>query len=314
MLTDTTLTVYGSSSKQAVSRAHYLSTPAMKTAGHYALLFDIGGNKFRLETVSDTLVTGTAEYPLIGGAVARNGDYALITQGSSYASCFSTIEVFNAKGESKYRWDNSEFYIIGAALSADGKYLAVCGVSAKDGGLLSCVMIRNVRTNGELARYELPDSTCFAVDFTNTGTLFAVCDNKVLTSGNYGNSKEEFPITGTLQAYDISYECGAVIYESTGTGDDAGMLTLFDSRGDKRTQKEIPLHGISVSLGENGCCLLGRGGITAVRLSGETVGSWDAEVSAADILIIGSRAYIVEGISISQIKLNKTDETGSTAA
>lgn len=305
VLTDTNMTVYNSASKQVTSRAHYMTTPAMKTSGRYALLMDIGGTKYRLEAISDTLVAEKTGNVIIGGAMARNGSFAIITQGSDYNnSMLSSAEVYDCKGNVLHKWHSAEHYITDAALSADGKYLAMCGVWAKDGELLSCIIMHKVGSKGELAKIDLPKTLCLSLEFTNTNTLYAVCDNKLVVVNGYGSEHESFEYNGTLQAYDISYENGAAVYTAPVMGESSGVLTLYDSRGQKRFDKQVPLYGVSVSLDETGCCVLGRGGLMAYHLSGEQINSWETGVSAEDILLIGSRAYLIEGISIEQYKLH----------
>lgn len=305
VLTDTNLTVYNTSSKQVASRAHYMTTPAMKTAGRYALLMDIGGTKYRVEAISDTLVEQKAEKVIIGGALARNGSYAIITQGSDYSnSKLSSVEVFDINGEPIHIWHSADHYITEAALSADGRYLAVCGVWAREGELLSCIMIHKMGSKEEVARIELPKSLGLSLEFTNTGTLYAVCDNQIVVINGYGSEHKSYEYNGTLQAYDINYENGAAVYTSPVLGESAGILTTYDSRGQKRFEKNVPLYGVSVSLGDNGCCVLGRGGATAFHLSGEQLNSWETGISAENVLLIGSRAYIIEGISVEQYKVS----------
>lgn len=308
LLTDTSLTVYNTSSKQMMSRAHYLNSPSMKTAGRYALLIDLGGTKYSFEAISGTLASGSTEKPLIGGAVSRNGRFAVITQGSSYnSSMLSHVQVFDHNGELLHSWHSAYYYITDAALSADGKYLAMAGVTAKDGELCSCIILHKVGKDGTLKEIELNGSLCLSLEYTNTGTLYAVCNNALAVITELGEKLELKEYEGTLQAYDISYDTGAAIYVSTSSDDSSGLLTMYDSRGTLRWSKEVELHGIAVSLGERGCCVLGRGGVIAYSLIGDRLGSWSAAVAANDILILGSRAYMVEGISLSQINLNRDE-------
>ncbi len=314
VLTDTAMAVYNASSKQVMNRAHYLGTPAMKTAGRYALLTDIGGTKYQLETVSGTLASGSTDMPVIGGAVSRGGRFAIITQGSSYStSKLSMVEVFSRDGEPLHIWHSAFYYITEAALSPDGKYLAMAGVSAKDGILHSSIIIHRVGKEGTLREIELSGSLCLTLEYTNTGVLYAVCDNRLAVIDSLGENVELLGYNGTLQAYDISCDTGAAVYTSTSPDEASGMLTLYDSRGQLRWTKEVALHGIAVSLSSNGCCVLGRGSMNAYSLIGENLGSWSAAVSADDVLMLGSRAYMVEGISISQINLNRSETADSSS-
>lgn len=304
VLTDTNLTIYNTSSKQVASRAHYMTNPAMKTAGRFGLLMDIGGTKYRLEAISDTLIEQKSQNVIIGGAVARNGKYVIVTQDSSHTSSeLSIVEGFNPDGESFHLWRSEEQYITEAAFSADASYLALSGVWAKEGELVTNIIIQKIGDKTAEKRIEIPNALGLSLQFTNTGTLYAVCDNCLVVIEGYGAEHKIYEYNGTLQAYDISFENGAAVYTAPVVGEPSGILTAYDSRGQKRFDKEVPLYGVSLSIGDNNCCVLGRGGAVAYHLSGEKLNSWDTGISAENILVVGNRAYVIEGISIEQYKI-----------
>ena len=100
-LTDTSFSLYNASSKQVFTRTHFMSSPAMKVSGRYALLMDIGNKSYRLEGLSKTICTGETNDMIISGDVAPGGRFAIVMQGLSlYSSRPSSIEVFDRKGGS----------------------------------------------------------------------------------------------------------------------------------------------------------------------------------------------------------------------
>ena len=320
VLTDSTFSIFNHSSKQAVSRAHHMSNPGMKTAGRYALVFDIGKKLVRLETASDTLAELSCHGTIVSGAISRNGRFAVaLSAPEDGTSAISRVVVYDKSGQWIYRYNTSTHYINDIALSPDGKYIAMSGITAKDGIMQSTLMIHKVLENTDgmtedeirkkavVATFEQPDNTFLSLEFTNTNTLFAIGTAKVFIVDDFGKSSRVVDLVGSLMAFDVDYDCGAAVYTTEILDGDIGNLQLFDTRGQLRFAKEVPLYGVSVSLDTTGCCVLGRGELHCYRLSGEQLGRWDAGVTASSVQMIDRRAYISDGITIKPTELTATD-------
>ena len=309
VLSDTSFTVYNSSSKEAASRAHFMSSPAMNAAGRYAVLIDVGGKHYRLETISKTLVNGTTDNNLLSCAASRNGRFALVMQGGAQSSgMISTVEVYDRNGEWLHRWSSSDCYVTGAALSADGKYLAMCGLSAKGGIFESVVIVQKVGAEGDLARYTRSDNVYFSLGYTSTGTLFAIGSKVVLSVSDYSGESSEYALDGEPAAADIDYDSGAAVYTTQVAESDSGSLVVFDTYGQVRYKNDIPLYGVAVSLSESGCCVLGRGELRGYRLDGGLLGTWDAGATVSGCVMMGRTVYACDGVSVSKTAMRQQDE------
>lgn len=305
-LSDNMFLVYSGSSGEAISDSHYMSSPAMKTAGRYALVYDIGSKRYLLEATSGCLASGTTENPIIAAAVSRSGSYCLVQQGSSYSSSFvSSVEVYSLSGELLHKWHSAEWHIIGAALSSDGSCLALSGVGAKDGILQSVIILHTVGSDQELTRIIESDNIYIDLEFTVNNVLFAVGNEKLTIVKNRGKEHESVALSGELVAYDVNYNYGLALFTSDDSGADSGELTMYDARGRERYTVAVPLEGLSVSLYDSGCCILGRGELRAYHNSGELYGVWEVELGCSDVLAIGGKAYLLEGVKISQQKIRK---------
>ncbi|MBE6753780.1 MAG: hypothetical protein E7559_05465 [Ruminococcaceae bacterium] len=304
VLSDSTTSVLNRSGKEAVNSTHSMTNPGMKTAGRYALVFDIGQKKARLETAAGTLSTASTEYPIISGAVSRKGDFALVTKGSTHsASMISDVNVYDRKGEWTYKYHHAMYYINDAALSGNGKYLAVSGISAEEGKLKSVVMVYRVGEEKPRATLTQQDNIFLALEFTSADTLYCIGDKVMLVVDDYGESYATVNLAGELMAYDIEYDCGAAVYTSLIQNIDTGNLQVFDVHGQLRFSEDVPLYGTAVSLDAAGCCVLGRGKMNGYRLSGELFGEWDVGITASDVELIDREAYVSDGIIVSHIHI-----------
>lgn len=297
LLSDTSLTIYNSSAREAASRAHFMSSPAMKTSGRYAVLVDLGSTDYRVETISETIAAGDAERSLISCAVSQNCRYALVMQGSSYGeSWLSSVEVFDREGTSLHKWHCADWYITDAALSADGQYLAMAGVNSHEGELSSAIIIHRVGNTEQVAEHTLNGNYYLSLEYNSAGTLFAVGSTATTVITEDGTARENITHGGSLTAFDICYDGGvAICVEDEITS----RVTVYDARGRERCSVEADFAIRNTSLSDEACAILGDGNLMLIRLDGTLIGREEANATTGGLLLVDRRPYTVDGMRIS---------------
>ena len=301
LLSDTSLTIYDETAREAAVRAHFMSSPSMKVAGRYAVVFDLGSTDYRLDAAAENIITGNAERPVIGCAVSRNCRYALVMQGSSLGeSWLSSVEVYDREGSSLHKWHCADWYLTEAALSPDGKYLALAGVNASGGELASAIIIQKVGSKEQLAEYVLSGNICLSLEYNNDGTLFAVGSSAMTVISDNGSHRTDIDYSGTLSAYDVCYDGGAVICSSDELGTTA---RVYDARGRERCSYRVESDVQNVSLSDEACVLLGDGILTALLLDGTLISQTEANATVGGLLLIDRTVYTVDGMRVSSLNL-----------
>lgn len=302
LLSDTSLTIYDDTAREAAVRAHFMSSPAMKVSGRYAVVFDLGSTGYRVESAAETIATGDAERTLISCAVSRNCRYALVMQGSSMGeSWLSSVDVFDREGNSIHKWHCADWYITDAALSPDGRYLALAGVNAAKGDLTSVIIIQKVGSKEQVAEYVLSDNICMSLEYNNEGTLFAVGSNALTVVTEKGSVREDITYSGSLSAYDVCYDSGAVIC----TFDELGTTAkVYDAYGRERFSYRAEGAIQNAALSDEACALLGDGYIEAIRLDGSLISRSEGNATLGGLLLNDRTAYIVDGMHISSRDLH----------
>ncbi len=301
LLSDTSLTIYDETAREAAVRAHFMSSPAMKVAGRYAVVFDLGSTDYRVDAAADNIITGDAERPIISCAVSRNCCYALVMQGSSKGeSWLSSVEVFDREGSSLHKWHCADWYLTDAALSADGRYLALAGVNARAGELTSAIIIQKTGSMDQVAEYVLSGNIVLSLEYNNDGTLFAVGSTALTVVTENGGHREDIAYDGVLAAHDVCYDGGAVICTSDELGTTARVV---DARGRERCTYRVDSDVQNVALSDEACALLGDGILTAIRLDGTLITQTEANATTGGLLLIDRTAYTVDGMRVSNLKL-----------
>ena len=287
VLTDTAMTVYNKKGMAAIITPHYMANPAMHTNGHYALVYDVGGERFRVETASGTLTTGKTESNIISACIARCGRYAIVSEESTR---LSQVYVYDSDGNALFGWHSADYYINSVALSDSGKYLTVCGLNASEGVICSAVIVFSIDDNAEIARQVFEDELLLDVGYTKSGCAIAVGEKKVICISDDAKTINKTELGSKVCAYDIDNESGAAVCTSD---IDCSVLRVFDTRGRERFTAKTDDAVTDVSMSGNHVCVLLQGAAKVFNSSGDLKQSFTTAVDANKVITIGNKAFIL---------------------
>lgn len=302
LLSDTALTIYNESANETAVRTHFMSSPAMKTAGRYAVIVDLGSTDYRVEAIAETIATGDTDFPILSCAVSHNCSYAMVMQGSSRGEAWlSSVEVFDRAGTSIHTWHCIDWYLTDAALSADGKYLALSGIDASEGELSSVVIVQEVGVDEIIATYPMDDNFYLHLEYSNDGTLFAIGSKVLTVITENGSERKNIEYTGDITAYDVCFDGGVAVCTENELN---STLTIYDVRGRERCSATLDYVVQNISLSDEACAALGEGSLTALRLDGTVIGTSEANATVGGLLLMDRSAYTVDGMRISRWEWN----------
>lgn len=124
----------------AVQLAHV----AVSALDDHAVVYNIGGTELYLFDAGGLIKQLTLEGEIYSVQMGEGGRFAVTLKKSGYktAAC-----VYNGKGEVQYAFNSAENYLMTAALSENGKYLAAAAMSQNEGSFVSSLLL--YRTNSE---------------------------------------------------------------------------------------------------------------------------------------------------------------------
>ena len=227
LLTDITFSVYDTQGREVVSDSHSFGSPAMETAGVYSLLFDRMGKDYALRTISQIIAKGTAEESIICADVSESGHFVLVTTSQTTNA---KVTVFSAKGQTKHKWKSVDYKISDVAISPSGKYIALCGVSSKNGNLVSTVIVQKVGAKENLKEFTFEDTLIFDIQYDGNNRIIGIGDDMVACldvrdDSNAGYSYDD----RTLNCYDIADNGDiALVFSKNFDGRNASVVVLND--------------------------------------------------------------------------------------
>lgn len=299
ILSDTSLTVLNSTAKELVSRQHSFNSPVIKADSSHMLLYNLGGKGCRIETLNKTVKNFNADKKILSGALAANGRYALLTESAGYCG---ELTAYTDDGKVKSRYWFSDYYPTAVALNPDGTKVAVTGVSAKDGALVSAVYIIDLNTDKTSAPLAVfSENMLFSISWDSSSTIVAVGDRaaEIIDAGSM--AKHSYDYGGMLlTAYATDSGRTALGLSAYENSADA-KIVVIDKAGQPTVTAKFGSTVESVSVYGQTAAALAGGTAYFYSLSSSSVNKINAGSDARAIALRDeSSAYI---LGVSEIRL-----------
>lgn len=247
LLTDTSLVAFNANGGEVMRRQHNYSDPILIANGRYMLVAEIGGKRFRLETMSDTVLQVTAdnlsedkktsvldtalENPIISADVRADGTVALVTFSSG--SYTSEVLVYSPSGKLQYRQRYVSMQAVDVALSADKQDVAVAGIEADNGAMRSTLRVHALRSQENTPRREYTgrDVMLSRVAYLEGEELVAIGDTQTWVVHADSDLDKRITYEQQLVGYTIADNAVGLALHKYGAGD-GGELVWVDHRGE----------------------------------------------------------------------------------
>lgn len=243
LLTDTSLVALNAKGGEVMRRQHNFSDPILMTAGKYMLVAELGGRRFRLETMPETILDVTSdnlsadkkseildnkiENPILSANVRADGTVALITESSQ--SYTSEVLVYTPSGKLTYRQQYATMLATDVALSPDERDVAVAGIEAKDGEIQSLLRVHDLESEETQPRKEYTgEGTMLCrVSYFAGGRLAAIGDTETWIVDAGGSLDERISYEqNQLVGYTVGETMVGLALQKYGSGDGGEVMRL----------------------------------------------------------------------------------------
>ena len=137
MLSETQTIIYSDSGKRIGSDIHGYANPVIKTNSKRALIYDRGGNKFKVLSKNTLIGDKTVSADIVFAVISDSGYVAVATQEDRYLGC---LTVYNNELEEIYKWYSSEYQLVDACFYSNSNGCAVLCYGAESGKMNSAVI------------------------------------------------------------------------------------------------------------------------------------------------------------------------------
>ena len=150
------------------------------------MVYNVGSTGYRVDNAGDTQRNETTEDVIMAGDVAENGKYAVVTETKGYPSY---LTVYLEDGSPQYTYRFANCYVIDVALSEDGNSVAVAGLSAAEGQMVSELYLLDTHQEEPQAVAQFENTMLLQVEYCD-GRALAVGDTLTVSMDSGGNKTQ----------------------------------------------------------------------------------------------------------------------------
>lgn len=167
--------------KEQYTFSHGFSNPILKNSGVYALIYDQGAEKMRLDNTSENIYEFSAENDILCADVAKNGTVATAQTASDTVS---QIIVYNESLKVKATIPVSYGYVVNIAVNNSGGKVAFVALNSEGAQLKPKLFVYSVGDDSPLAQLDLPSGNVAELAYSSDN-LYVVADSYLsVVTGN----------------------------------------------------------------------------------------------------------------------------------
>jgi hypothetical protein len=292
ILTPSSFTVLnGTDGEVQYTFEHGYSNPILESSGIYSLVYDQGGNNFRLDTTSDSVYEEDTSNLILCADVAKNGSVAIATT-SNEKLC--DIVVYSKSLVKLMEISISNGYVVSIDISDNGKNVAVAVVTGENANLKTTVYTYNISSSADSEKaVELPQGSI--IDLKYSGSNILVTGDSYAGVIKNSEKYQEIYAKDDISTCSIAYTPSGdliLVYNSYSNSTD-NVIARINKNG--KIKKEINVSGSikSVTAGSSLVSVLTNSEILTYNLSdGSKKSSLSTDDSAKSICCLGSEIYI----------------------
>lgn len=170
---DTSAIVLNSNAGVYLDSQHSYAKPVMKTNKGYAIVYNSDATGYEILNRNSVVYSGTASKKIFDADVSSGGVYGVLTYGDDY---LANLTVYKNDNTKRYSYSFADYYVNRISISNNDARIAISGVSAKDGGLISVIYILDMNQENYLQKYEVEDTYIYDIVYLDNGNVAAVGD------------------------------------------------------------------------------------------------------------------------------------------
>ena len=255
------------------SRQHSMANPVLKTRGDYAIVYDLGADRFSIYNDEGHKFSAKTQEKIFLADIDSSGNYILVTKAKDYNA---KLYAFNSENNAKYTYSFADYQITAAAMNNSGDGAVLCGVSADKGSKISAVYVISFSSKEPVAKREISDDLLYDCEFLTDNSVCAIGqEGAYVCSGNRFGKLSKVSYDGkSLTAYDMNTSTGTLVLSLSRSGDGHNCnISFVNSTGSIRTVVETSYGITSVSSYKDRVAFSDKNNVYLYNSNGNSVAS-----------------------------------------
>ena len=232
ILSDAYIYIYTEDGELYEERQHAYANAMLQTSGKKALIYESGGNKFRIDNKRKNLYTKKMEQNIIFARISENGNVAVITTSDTY---ICKLTVFDDSGEEIYSRNCVE-RVIDLTFNEDGTGCILATSDAADGEIISKIISVSFDSKKDKWTSDALNTMCLKTYYDRNGIL-VLGDTKCAYYSNKGELLTSYDYPSSLIDWDYRDGKIAMLFENEIKRQN--YFTTIDSENREPNQNEF---------------------------------------------------------------------------
>ena len=241
------------------------SNPLVKSKSGNYIVFERSTGKFAIMNRMGVVYHSDGGDEIINADIAKNGNYAIITRKTQASSVLS---VYSSSNKLLFQWECTDEYLSQAALSKNGKTVAVSSIGVKNGEAYSKIMFFNLDSTDVEGAFEYTGESAYVIRFIGNKELSIITDKSYMIADL--RSMESQVISYDYDVVDgyafADNNSAAILKKAFGTLDKY-ILTVIDKNGEKKFEKEFDKDIVDFKIDDKNVYVMMTGEIVVYSIS-----------------------------------------------
>lgn len=265
--------------------------PVLSANSKYVMAYDKGGTGLVVADSFSIVKELQMEDPILTASMNAGGQIAVVTQGEGY---LAKVYVYDASFREIYRYRSLNRYVLDAALSKDGKAMAVSAMNIEGSDITSEILYFKLSKEQVQWSVAFDQSPCVDIAVKDSGAICGLFEWGMVSLTNKGKEAGRFLLEDrTLQCYSLEDgDDNIFIVSATENGD--GTIIICNEKGAEKHDIQMDFYAVTLDYYDGRIAVLGNQKSSVFNRSGKEL--WTATPErASDIAFMGRGAVVIVG-------------------
>lgn len=295
---DTKFSVLNNYGRTIYTNPQAYSSPVLAQAADsdLSLVYNLGGKGFSIYNLDSTVFSSEAQDNIVVADIAKNGNYALVTEKDGY---LSKLYVYSDENKQIFAYSFADYYITSVSLDNKGETAVLSGLSAHDGKKISAVYVLDFTKEEPIIFKEFENQIFYNVEHLSNNNVCIIGDSATYTLNMFTKSFKETLYDGkTLTAFDVNTDTNTYALSLSRSGDGRKCdILVFTTSGTLRETISTELKITSLSTYKNRVAALSDGTVYLYSKDGAEISQTDAGLDPHAVVLYSTNDAYILGIS-----------------
>ncbi|MBQ4310964.1 MAG: hypothetical protein II773_05185 [Oscillospiraceae bacterium] len=299
LIDDSHFRVYGTDGTMILEKQHAFSNPILTTSGKKALIYDLGGNSFSLESKHKTLYEKTTSQPILMADISSDVA-AVVTKSDKY---LAQLDVYSSEGNNIFTYKSYDSRIVDVTFNSDSSGCVITTLSASGGIVRSGLICLDFSITDMKWRSQEVDTLAVATQFDDEGNIVIIGDDRCVYFDPVGNIIEEHEYNDELVDYSASKKLTAVLLKSNALRK-YSLLLVNSTRCTEAVNVDLPESASHIFVNGDMVYIMTGKGICTYNNYGQEIDNEKLSDAYEDFCKIGGYVFLLGYDEINRINFS----------